>query len=82
MDCFIIKTKHLNATDIRHSRIRATSPGCKPVTIDYDHSKTHKDNCRKAAEMFLIKNALNWTLDNEPVNDGVSTHLFWFAVGS
>jgi len=79
---FIIKTKYLGATNIYGSRIRATLPGYKPVTVGYDHSMDYKDNCRKAAEMFLIRNAVNWTLDNEPIDDGISTHLFWIALES
>jgi hypothetical protein len=82
MQCFTIKTKYLGPTNTRGSRIRATSPGYKPVTVGYDHSMDYKDNCRKAAEMFLIRNAVNWTLDNEPIDDGISTHLFWIALES
>ena len=79
---FLIKTKYLGPTKIYGSRIRATSPGYKPVTVGYDYSKNYEDNCRKAAETFLIRNAVNWTLDNKPIDDYVNTYFFWIAVES
>jgi hypothetical protein len=76
---FVIKTKYLGASNVYGARIRVSLPGYKPVTTGYDYEKDFKENCRAAARIFLIKNNVNWVLDNDPVDDGMSSHFFWVA---
>ena len=78
---FLIKTKSLGATNTLGTRIRASSPGHKPVTVSYDYAKSFKENCRAAADLFLAKNKVGWTLDGNPIDDG-SACIFWVALES
>ena len=78
---FLIKTKSLGPTNTLGTRIRASSPGYKPVTASYDYARSFKENCRAVAEAFLLKNSVNWALDGDPIDDG-SACIFWIAVES
>ena len=78
---FIIKTKSLGATNTLGTRIRASSPGYKSATVRYDYTRSFKENCRAAADLFLAKNKVSWALDGDPIDDG-SACIFWIAVES
>jgi hypothetical protein len=74
-----IHTKYLPITNARGSRIKASAPGYKSVTIPYPHELSGVMCHYEAVKAFVAKNALEVTVSDMCYGDSADGRGFSFV---